>query len=46
MIADLLQDLTLPFARAFEVLQWRALLAPWKRKHHKRQWVVLDRWRP
>ena len=44
--AQALEDFTLPLAWAFEMLQWRARLPPRKRKHHKRQRIVLDRWRP
>ena len=42
----ILQHLALPFARATEMLQRRALDAPREQQHHERQRVVLDLGRP
>jgi hypothetical protein len=46
MVAYRLQHLALPLARPGEVFQWRARLPPRKCKHHKRQWIVFNGWRP
>ena len=46
VLGHIQQHLALPFARAAKVFQRCALDAPRKRKHYKRQRVVLDRRTP
>ena len=46
VVAYARQDVALPFARAGEMLQRRAFLAPWVGQENERQWVILNGRRP